>query len=180
MTAREPTDETTIDTYDLEPIPWSRPRDQLVAGTSRQGSGRDTGRTFWLATVGPGGRPHATAVGAVWVDDRVWFVSGPGTRKSRNLAADPRCSITVSLDDIDLVIEGSARRVTDPSTLETLVAVYREQGWPAEVSGDAFTAPYSAPSAGPPPWYLYEVEPVTAFGVATTEPGGAMRWRFDG
>jgi hypothetical protein len=46
------------------------------------------------------------------------------------------------------------------------------------VSGDAFTAPYSAPSAGPPPWFLYEVVPITAFGVATTEPGGAMRWRF--
>ena len=180
MTAREPTDQATIDIYDLEPMPWSRPRDQLVAGTSRPGSGRDSGRTFWLATVGAGGRPHATAVGAVWEDDRIWFVSGPGTRKSRNLAADPRCVITVSLDDIDLVIEGSARRVTDPATLEKLVAVYRDQGWPAEVSGDAFTAPYSAPSAGPPPWYLYEVVPVTAFGVATTEPGGAMRWRFDG
>jgi len=180
MTTHEPIEQARIDTYDLDPMPWSRPRDQLFASTNDPASGRGNGPTFWLATSGPGGRPHATAVGAVWVDDRVWFVSGPGTRKSRNLAADPRCVITVSLDDIDLVIEGSARRVTDPATLEKLAAVYRAQGWPAEVSGDAFTAPYSAPSAGPPPWYLYEVEAVTAFGVATTEPGGAMRWRFDG
>jgi hypothetical protein len=178
MTTREPTEQATIDIYDLDPIPWSRVRDQLVAGSNRAGSGRDTGRTYWLATVRPDGRPHATAVGAIWEDERVYFVSGPGTRKSRNLAADPRCTITVSLDDVDLVIEGTARRVTDPATLERIVTLYRDQGWPAEVSGDAFTAPFSAPSAGPPPWYLYEVEPVTAFGVATTEPGGAMRWRF--
>jgi hypothetical protein len=147
MAVREPTEQATIDIYDLDPIPWSRPRDQLVAGSTREGSGRDTGRTYWLATVRPDGRPHATAVGALWEDDRVYFTSGPGTRKSRNLAADPRCTITVSLDDIDLVIEGSARRVTDPATLEKLASLYRDQGWPAEVSGDALSAPYSAPSA---------------------------------
>lgn len=179
MSTREPIEQTAIDIYDLAAIPWSRARAQLEDGSTREGSGRDTGRTYWLATVGPDGRPHATAVGAMWLDDRVYFVSGPGTRKSRNLAADPRCTITVSLDDIDLVMEGSARRVTDPATLDKLAGSYRAQGWPAEVSGDAFTAPYSAPSAGPPPWYLYEVVPVTAFGVATTEPGGAMRWRFE-
>jgi hypothetical protein len=47
------------------------------------------------------------------------------------------------------------------------------------VEGDAFTAPYSAPSTGPPPWYLYRFTFHTAFGVATAEPYGATRWRFD-
>ena len=42
----------------------------------------------------------------------------------------------------------------------------------------AFTAPYSAPSAGPPPWYLYRLTFDTVFGVATAEPYGATRWRF--
>jgi hypothetical protein len=78
-----------------------------------------------------------------------------------------------------LVLEGSAERVTDADTLERLAAVYREGGWPAEVDGDAFTAPYSAPSAGPPPWHLYRVTVHTAFGVATAEPHEASRWRFD-
>ena len=178
MSKREPTDATRIDTYDLDSIPWSRPRAQLEAGSNQQGSGRANDRTFWLATVRPDGRPHATAFGGLWLDDRVYLVSGPGTRKSRNLAANPACVVTVSLDDIDLVIEGQAARVTDPATLERLAGAYRDQGWPAEVSGDAFVAPYSAPSAGPPPWFLYEIVPVTVFGVATTEPGGAMRWRF--
>jgi hypothetical protein len=180
MNAREPSNAARIDTYDLPPIPWSRAREQLERGSGADRSGHDGERTFWLSTVRPDGRPHATAVGALWVDDRVFIVSGPGTRKSRNLAANDACVVTVSLDDIDLVIEGSAVRVTDAATLEKLAASYRDQGWPAEVEGDAFTAPYSAPSAGPPPWYLYEVVPVTIFGVATTEPGGAMRWQFDG
>ena len=40
------------------------------------------------------------------------------------------------------------------------------------------TAPYSAPSAGRPPWHLYRVTVHTAFGVATAEPHGTSRWRF--
>jgi hypothetical protein len=82
------------------------------------------------------------------------------------------------LEGIDLVLEGEATRVTDRPTLEALAARYRESGWPTEVEGDAFTAPYSAPSAGPPPWYLYRFSFDTAFGVATAEPYGATRWRF--
>ena len=31
----------------------------------------------------------------------------------------------------------------------------------------------------PPPWNLYVVRPTTAFGVATAEPSGATRWRFE-
>ena len=46
------------------------------------------------------------------------------------------------------------------------------------MEGDAFTAPFSAPSAGPPPWHLYRFRFHTAF-VATAEPYGATRWRFE-
>jgi hypothetical protein len=46
------------------------------------------------------------------------------------------------LDGIDVVFEGEARRVVDRPTLEQVARRYREGGWPAEVEGDAFTAPY--------------------------------------
>jgi hypothetical protein len=49
---------------------------------------------------------------------------------------------------------------------------------PAQVEGEAFTAPFGAPSAGPPPWHLYRFTFHTAVGVATAEPHGATRWRF--
>ena len=29
------------------------------------------------------------------------------------------------------------------------------------------------------PWFLYAITPTVAFGVATAEPNGATRWRFD-
>jgi hypothetical protein len=47
-----------------------------------------------------------------------------------------------------------------------------------QVDGDAFTADYSAPGAGPPPWHLVLLTAHTVFGVAAAEPHGATRWRF--
>jgi hypothetical protein len=117
-------------------------------------------------------------IGALWVDGKFYFVSGAGTRKSQNLAGRGDCVITVYLPDLDLVVEGAATKVTDGPTLERLAGLYDAQGWPVTVEDGAFTAPYSAPSAGPPPWDLYEFTPKTAFGVATAEPHGATRWDF--
>ena len=165
-----------LDIYGSDPIPWSRALDQLPA---RDGAGEDAPpRTTWLSTVSPDGKPHTTGVGALWLDDRFFFTSGPKTRKSQNLATNPNCAIAVALDDLDLVVEGIATKVTDEATLERLAEAFRAQGWPATVSDGALTAEYSAPSAGPPPWYLYEVTAKAAFGVATKEPFGATRWRF--
>ena len=84
-------------------------------------------------------------------------MSGPGTRKSRNLVENPSCAIAVSLPGIDLVFEGLPERVTDDETLQQLAKRYGETGWPAKVEDGAFTYDYSAPSAGPPPWHLYEL-----------------------
>jgi hypothetical protein len=64
------------------------------------------------------------------------------------------------------------------TTLEQVAGLYRSGGWPAQVEDDALTAPFSAPSAGPPPWHLYRFTFHTAVGVATAEPHGATRWRF--
>jgi nitroimidazol reductase NimA-like FMN-containing flavoprotein (pyridoxamine 5'-phosphate oxidase superfamily) len=160
-----------LDMYGAEPIPWTRALRQLEAGDSK-------GST-WLATTRPDGRPHVAGIGAIWVDGTFYFVSGAGTRKSRNLAENPHCVLSVSLPDMDLVVEGTAAIVRDESKLARLAARYVAGGWPAEVGDGALTAPYSAPSAGPAPWDLYEVTVVTAFGVGSSEETpGATRWRF--
>ena len=159
-----------LDIYGHKPLLWSRAVKLLRAGPE--------GGTFWLSTTRPDGRPHVAGVGALWVDGKVYFVTGGSTRKGRNLAKNRRCAFSVSLKGMDLVIEGSAARVTDAPTLRRLAKKYVAQGWPAKVSGQAFTAEYSAPSAGRPPWNLYVFTPATAFGVASAEPHGATRWRF--
>jgi len=159
-----------LDIYGDETIPWSRALEQLEAGSAK---------SFWLATVRPDGRPHVAAVGALWIDGKLYFTSGPATRKGRNLAANPACSISVSLPNLDLVVEGTAAKVTDDATLQRVAERYAAQGWPARASDGALTAEYSAPSAGPPPWHLYVVGPMTAFGVATAAPFGATRWQFE-
>ncbi len=172
MTDRQPAETTNLDRYGSPALPWSRPRDLLAAGPPGPAA------TFFLGTTGTEGRPHAAGVGAVWWEGDLYFTSGPGTRKARDLAASPACTVSVRLEGIDLVVEGEAARVVDGPTLERVVALYRDGGWPAQVEGDAFTAPYSAPSAGPPPWHLYRFTPRAATGVATAEPYGATRWRF--
>jgi hypothetical protein len=108
----------------------------------------------------------------------IYFTSGPGTRKSRNLADNPACTLSLRLDGIDLILEDDAHRVVDRSTLDRVAATFHDGGWPAQVDGDVITAPYSAQSAGPPPWYLYRIDVQTAFGVGLREPHGASRWRF--
>jgi hypothetical protein len=171
-TQRTPVDTKNLaDLYDLDPIPWTRALDSLE-------SGQQQNPTSFLTTTRPDGRPHVAGVGAMWDNGNVYVVSGPGTQKSQNLAQDPSCIVAMSLEGIDLVIEGTAARVTDGETLQRLAKRYADQGWPATVKDDAFTYDYSAPSAGPPPWHLYEITPTTVFGVLSEEPGGATRWRF--
>jgi len=160
------------DLYGLPPVPWERALDALERGNQ-------TGnQTSFLTTTRPDGRPHVAGVGAVWDGDMVYFVSGPGTRKSQNVAQNPSCVMAMSFEGIDLIVEGEARRVTDDETLQRLAKRYADSGWPATVEDEAFTYEYSAPSAGPPPWYLYAITPTTVYGVLAEAPGGAMRWRF--
>ena len=176
MADQTPIETTNLGTAEQTAMDWSRPRALLAAPPPPDTPGGHL--PSYLGTVRPDGRPHATGVGVRWYDGDLYFLSGPGTRKSRNLAANPACTISVGLEGLDLTLEGEATRVTDQPTLEAVAGLYREAGWPAQVEGEAFTAPYSAPSAGPPPWYLYRFTFHTAFGVAGAEPHGATRWRF--
>jgi hypothetical protein len=169
----EPTTVSNLDIYDNPPLEWSRAHDALPTSLPQMET------PVFLGTASPDGRPHSTGVGAAYVDGGLYFTSGPGTRKSRNLAANPACTLTVRLPDMDLVFEGEAHRVTDPESLKRVAGVYADMGWPAESTGEALTAPFSAPSAGPGPWYLYRLTVSSAVGVATAEPYGATKWTFE-
>jgi hypothetical protein len=172
MTAPQPVETINLDIYEHPALPWSRALERLPVDLPEIATAQ------FLSTTGPDGRPHTTGIGGQWLNGNLYFTSGPGTRKSRNLAANPACTLAVRLQGLDLVLEGDAVRVTHAETLEEVAAGYREGGWPVGVEGDGFTAPFSAPSAGPPPWHLFRLALTQAVGVATAEPHGATRWRF--
>ncbi|SFJ52735.1 Pyridoxamine 5'-phosphate oxidase [Amycolatopsis sacchari] len=166
-----PSETKNLDRYGSDALPWSRARDALAQDPTPD-------VTHFLGTCRDG-IPHAAGIGAQWLDDYLYFTSNPRARKARDLAVNPRCTISARLPGIDLVLDGTAERVTDGETLEAVAAGYRAGGWPAEVEGDALTAPYSAPSAGAPPWHVYRFTFTKVVGVATVEPYGATRWTFD-
>jgi hypothetical protein len=86
----------------------------------------------------------------------------------------------VSIRDADVVAEGEAERETDPATLKRLAKAWADQGWPAELdeTGDGITAPFNAPSQGPPPWNVFRIKPHSVTVALGTEPGGLTRFRF--
>ena len=163
----------------LPPVDWTAIAEKLDAGSAPAPDAHNA-RTTWLATVNADGTPHVTPVGALWVDRAFWFQTGAGTRKARNVAREPRCSIAVSILDADVVVEGAAQRVTDPATVGRIAAAWADQGWPAEpdASGTGITAPFNAPSQGPPPWHVYRIDPRSAIVTLGSEPGGLSRIRF--
>lgn len=174
MSNPEPITTTNLDQNGDNAIPWSSVAERLDPMAT---SGKDVFTI--LGTVRPDGRPHAAPVGSLWIDGAWYVVTGPGTQKGRNLAHDPACTLTARLDGIDIVFSGRADRVTDATELERVAEVYRAQGWPAEVAGDAFTAPYTAPSGGPPPWHLYRIDLDSAVGVGSgAGVQGATKWTF--
>jgi len=144
------------------------------------GDGGPNRHTSWLTTIEPDGSPHVTAVGAIWMDGAFFFQTGDHPRKAKNLARDPRCVMSLSVHDFDLVVEGTAEKITDPAIVARAAAMWAAGGWPCEVdeSGLGLTAPFNAPATGPSPWFVYKITPRSATSVSTIEPGGTTRWTF--
>jgi len=163
----------------LPPVDWDLLAGKLAAGSPPDPQAHNA-LTTWLTTLNDDGSPHVTAVGALWLDGTFWFQTGPGTRKARNVARDPRCTVATAILDADVVLEGEAERVTDPAAVERAARAWAEHGWPAEAdpSGTGITAPFNAPAQGPPPWNVYRIEPRSATVVLGVEPGGLTRFRF--
>lgn len=151
---------------DATPTPWEEARRRLAEAD-----------TYWLTTVRPDRRPHLVPVLAVWAGNALHLAAGGTTRKARNLARYPHCAVAASQDGLDLVLEGSAVRVRDPDRLRRVSAAYQEKyGWPTTVRGAALWGD-GAPTAGPPPYQVYEVAAQVGFGLPTGELP-PTRWRF--
>ena len=173
MEEKEPVAEAMVKGDEAMVTPWALARERLanVVGTET---------THWLATVREDGRPHVVPVGATWFEGALYFTTGQGTRKGKNLAGNPHCVISIAIPGYDLVVEGEASRVTDDAKLQRVAGIYQSKGWPATVRDGALEAPFYAPTSGPAPYDVYEVTPTVAFGFGTLDEtvNRSTRWRF--
>src|SRR4249919_2451456 len=130
--ANRPKTQTNLDGYGTQTIDWERVQRQLGTNVPQgPGAGGPNRHTAWLTTVDPAGAPHVRPLGVVQRDGVWYFSSSDETRKSRNLAKDPRCVVSLATDPFDLVLEGTAVRVTDIDEVSAVAGIYAEHGWPA-------------------------------------------------
>ena len=101
-------------------------------------------------------------------------------RKARNLAGNPHCVLTTGTNThwagVDVVLEGTARRIVDDATLHELAAAWTAkygEFWRYDVADGIFR------QAGGGAAVVYRVEPVTAFAFTKGEGKfGQTRYRF--
>jgi hypothetical protein len=140
-------------------------------------------RSYWVATTGDEGRPHLRPVLAVYIDERIYSTTSPPARTGRNLTRRPSAALSARAPAIDIVIEGRVTWIDDRQRLQRVGDAYRDKyGWPVTVTDDsAFDTPYGAPTAGPPPYRVYELTPTVAyaFGTGNSLAERSTRYRFD-
>jgi hypothetical protein len=152
-----------------EPLSWDQVRQSLGAE-----------RSYWVATAGRGDRPHVRPVLAVWVRDAIYSTTSLGARKGRNLERHRACSLAARAPSIDIVVEGPASWVDDRHLVEEIASAYDSKyGWPVTITKDnMFDAPYGAPTAGPPPYRVYEITPRLVYAFGTGDNLGVRSTRF--
>ena len=100
---------------------------------------------FWISTVRADGRPLVTPLPGVWLDGALHFCTGAAEQKGVNLAGNAHCILTTGTNTwkvgLDVVVEGSARRVTDEPRLQRLADAWESKyggDWHFEVADGAF------------------------------------------
>jgi pyridoxine/pyridoxamine 5'-phosphate oxidase len=136
-----------------ELLPWSWARERLAKA-----------RNYFLATTCPDGRPHLTVVWGLFLDDQFVFSTGRESRKGKNLAHNPRCSVAPDNGEEAVLLEGTVRELADAALRTQWVAEYKAK-YDIDVSGM---------SEG-----VYVVKPVRIFGqIEKTFSETATRWTF--
>jgi general stress protein 26 len=105
----------------------------------------ETAELFWISTVRADGRPHATPLVAVWLDDAIYFSTGAAEQKVVNLRHNAHVILTTGCNHwdkgIDVVVEGDAVQLTDNVALEHLAAAWGRKWdgrWEFEARNGAF------------------------------------------
>jgi general stress protein 26 len=137
-------------------LPWRWAEERLTSS-----------RNYWVMSLWPDGRPHAMPVWGLWHEGAFWFSSSKGSRKARNLTADPRCVVTTEDAADPVVMEGFAELVTEPEALATMLALENAK----------YDTNYTIDLLDPDVNSVYRVRPRWAFGLRHGDfTGSPTRW----
>ena len=123
-------------------------------------------RGYWIATARPDGTPHAMPIWGVWSRDEFAFSTGAQSRKARNIERNPRVVIGVEPADDAIVLEGTARAISDPAWLKEFLQLYAAK---YDYKMDEFNEP------------VYAVKPIVVFSFNSSGEEfthGSTRWTF--
>ncbi len=96
-------------------LPWSHVTERMAEA-----------QNYWICTVSPDGRPHATPVWGLWLDDRLYFGGGPQTRRNRNLAGNPAVCVHLESGSDVIILHGDAhelRESLDRTLVDRLIEI---------------------------------------------------------
>ena len=132
---------------------------------------------YWLTTVRADGRPHVTPLIGVVDDGAVHFCTGLREQKARNLEHNTHVAVTTGSNTwaqgLDVVVEGTAVRVTDRGDLQRLADAYEAKYgsvWHFDVGDGVFGTGEDAAA-------VFRIEPAKVLAFAK-EPHAQTTYRF--
>ena len=149
-----------------QPTPWAEAARVLAAA-----------ELYWLTTVRADGRPHVTPLVGVVHDGAPHFCTGLGEQKARNLDHSGAVALTTGTntwaEGLDVVVEGTVVRITDPGALQRLADAYEAKygdAWHFDVADGGFDAGEGLAA-------VFRIEPAKAIAFAK-RPHGQTSYRF--
>jgi general stress protein 26 len=140
-------------------IPWAEAERKLIASTN-----------YWVATVSADGTPHLMPLWGIWHDGLLWFSSGGRSRKVRNLAAAPRCTVSIEDSQSPVVVTGVATITTDIADIRTFIEVAN-----AKYAGGFYSEEFLDPATNA----TVKLTPEWAFALKHDDfAGSPTRWTF--
>lgn len=154
------TSRPTMPGYGIQPptpeaglLPWAFVSERMASA-----------RNYWLATASLQGTPQATPVWGIWVEEQFYFSTAQGSRKGRNLAANPQLVLHLESGDEVVILEGLVRQVQPGPWFDHLDQTY--------------FAKYAVHLTQQNPVYQLMVHTALAWREKDF-PTSATRWRFD-
>ena len=139
-------------------LPWSHVSERMTKA-----------KHYWISTVSPDGRPHATPVDGLWLDDHLYFGGSPETRRNRNLAANSAVCIHLESAMDVVILRGDAQELRADRSLAVRLA---------EASRKKYGyAPKPEQYEKTPGMFVFRPRVVLAW---KDFPKDATRWRFEG